>query len=123
MGDTPCAAEAGSRESAGLKHRSDQVQHRGVTLVHVPTEHPRRSVTETPAVRAALNSLRERGERVRLSDLIIRGANARLHELDAARLSDSRRQQLRDDLVRRLRTGAGLDPDAAHEVRESGWTH
>jgi hypothetical protein len=89
----------------------------------MPTRHARHSVTETPPVREALDALRLRGERVRMSDLVIRGARERLRELDAERDDEARRAELRRDLVRRLHTGEGLDAEAAYEVREHGWIH
>jgi len=89
----------------------------------VPTRHPRHSVTETPPVREALDALRHRGERIRLDDLVIRGARERLREMEAARAQESRNIELRHQLIERLRTGEGLDADAAYEVRERGWTH
>jgi hypothetical protein len=89
----------------------------------MPTVHPRHSITETPSVREALDELRARGERIRFGDLVIRGARERLRELRAERDEEARRMELRRDLVRRLHTGEGLDPEAAYEVREHGWTH
>jgi hypothetical protein len=89
----------------------------------VPTRHPRHSITETPPVREALDALRHRGERVRLDDLVIRGAQERLREMEVARAEETRNAELRRQLVEQLRTGEGLDVEAAYEVRERGWTH
>ncbi|HEY7829710.1 MAG TPA: hypothetical protein VIC06_04005 [Solirubrobacteraceae bacterium] len=89
----------------------------------MPTSHPRHSITETPPMQAALNELRSRGERIRLGDLVIRGAQVRLQELKEKRDEEARRAELRRDLVKRLHTGEGLDAEAAYEVREHGWTH
>jgi hypothetical protein len=89
----------------------------------VPTRLPRHSITETPSVHEALDALRRRGERPRLDDLVIRGARERLRELEDVDNEEERKVALRRDLVERLRTGAGLDADAAYEVREHGWTH
>jgi hypothetical protein len=89
----------------------------------VPTRRPRHSITETPPVREALDALRRRGERVRLDDLVIRGARERLREMEVARDSETTNTELRRQLVQQLRTGEGLDVDAAYEVRERGWTH
>jgi hypothetical protein len=74
-------------------------------------------------VREALDALRRRGERVRLDDLVIRGARERLREMEAARASEAHNAELRRQLIQQLRTGDGLDVDAAYEVRERGWTH
>jgi hypothetical protein len=89
----------------------------------VPTRHPRHSITETPSVREALDELRRCGERVRLGDLVIRGARQRLAELQAERDEQAHKRDLRLRLIERLRTGEGLDAVAAYEVREHGWTH
>ncbi len=89
----------------------------------MPTRHARHSVTETPRVRAALDALRLRGERVRIGDLVIRGARERLRELEAERADEANKAKLRRQLVERLRTGEGIDVDAAYEVREHGWIH
>ncbi|HEY3830380.1 MAG TPA: hypothetical protein VGL57_14395 [Solirubrobacteraceae bacterium] len=89
----------------------------------MPTRLPRHSITETPPVRDALDELRRHGERVRLGELVIRGAHERLRELEAEHDDEARKRELRLQLVKRLRTGEGLDVDAAYEVRERGWTH
>ncbi len=60
---------------------------------------------------------------MRLDELVIRGARERLREIERARDDDTRKVALRAHLVRRLRTGDGVDVDAAYEVRERGWTH
>lgn len=74
-------------------------------------------------MREALDSLRRRGERVKLDDLVIRGARDRLRELEVGRGEEVAKAELRRELVEQLRTGDGLDADAAHEVREHGWMH
>jgi len=74
-------------------------------------------------VREALDALRRRGERVRMGELVIRGARERLRELDAEREDEARKAELRRQLVEQLRTGEGIDIDAAYEVREHGWIH
>ena len=74
-------------------------------------------------MREALDSLRRRGERVKLDDLVIRGARDRLREIEAGRGEEAEKAALRRELVEQLRTGDGLDADAANEVREHGWMH
>jgi hypothetical protein len=74
-------------------------------------------------VREALDALRHRGERVRLDDLVIRGARERLREMESAHEEERHKLELRRQLIEQLRTGEGLDADAAYEVRERGWTH
>ena len=89
----------------------------------MPTRHPRHLITETPPVREALDSLRRRGERVRLDDLVIRGARDRLKELEVGRGEEAEKTELRRELIEQLRTGDGLDVGACYEVSEHGWTH
>jgi hypothetical protein len=89
----------------------------------MPTSHPRHSITETPPVHEALNELRRRGERIRLGDLVIRGARERLRELQGEHDEEAHKLALRRQLVEQLRTGEGLDAEASYEVREHGWTH
>jgi len=74
-------------------------------------------------VHEALEALRSRGEPVRLSELVVRGARERLRELDEKRDLDNCNRELRGQLVEQLHTGDGLDADAAYEVREHGWSH
>lgn len=74
-------------------------------------------------MREALDALRCRGKRVRLGELVIRGARQRLAELDGEREDEARRAGLRRQLVARLHTGEGIDVDAAYEVHEHGWIH
>lgn len=74
-------------------------------------------------MREALDSLRRRGERVKLDDLVIRGARDRLRELEVGRGEEAEKAALRRELIEQLRTGDGLDVDAAYEVREHGWMH
>ncbi len=83
----------------------------------------RRPISETRPVRDALDALRRRGERPRLDDLVVRGAAARLREIEAEHHEDERQSQLRRELLEQLRTGEHLDADAAEEVRRGSWTH
>ena len=89
----------------------------------MPTRRPRHSITETPPVREALDSLRRRGERVKLDDLVIRGARDRLREIEVGRGEVAEKAELRRELIKQLRSGDGLEAAAAYEVREHGWTH
>lgn len=70
-----------------------------------------------------MDALRRRGERVKLDDLVIRGARERLREMESAHKGEARNTELRLQLIKRLRTAEGIDVDAAYEVRERGWTH
>jgi hypothetical protein len=62
----------------------DSVLH-GATLDPVPTSHPRHSITETPALAAALEPLRARlgAQAPTLAELVMRGAESKLRELEA----------------------------------------
>jgi hypothetical protein len=60
---------------------------------------------------------------VKLDDLVIRGARDRLRELEVGRAQEAEKAELRRELIEQLRTGDGLDVDAAYEVREHGWMH
>lgn len=76
-------------------------------------------MTETPRVRTALDALRSRGVEFTLGDLVVRGAQARLTELE----QEARRSALRQRLADALADGThGLDPTALQEARERGWT-
>jgi hypothetical protein len=87
----------------------------------VPTKRRRHAITETPAVQAALDELRQElgTDRVELGELVVLGAGAKLTAL---------RSQHNEDMERRRRLAARIrsrdlrgDPDAADEVRASGW--
>lgn len=87
----------------------------------VPTKHPRHAVTETPAVRDALDELRrETGDdRVVLSELVILGAREKVARIRAARdTGDTQRRRLADRVRQRT---VPVDRAAADEVRRSGW--
>jgi len=85
----------------------------------MPTKHPRHAITETPEVKAALDALRAQldGERADLAQLVILGAQTQLERL---RAEDERRRALREDLVRRIRSGElDADPALADEAKRS----
>jgi hypothetical protein len=87
----------------------------------MPTKHRRHAITETPQVQAALDELRrELGDvRVNLGELVILGAREKLLRL---RLADASRAVLRRSLADRVRAGnVPVDPEAADEVRRTGW--
>jgi hypothetical protein len=96
------------------------VQHRCYTGA-VPTKYRRHAITETPTVRAALDELREelKSERIDLGELVVLGAREKLAQ---ARLVEADRATLRRRLADRVRRLEVLvDPDAAEEVRRTGW--
>jgi hypothetical protein len=43
--------------------------------------------------------------------------------MEGERESQAHDAELRQQLIQQLRSGEGLDADAAYEVRERGWTH
>lgn len=111
----------GSMEVApGAGTLSVVVQHRCYTGL-VPTKHRRHAITETPTVRAALDELRGelKGERIDLGELVVLGAREKLAQV---RLAEADRATLRRRLADRMRRREVLvDPDAAEEVRRTGW--
>lgn len=93
------------------------MQHCG-NIDRVPTSYPRHSITETPALNAALAPLRERlGDRTpSLADLVLRGAEALLRELQA---QDRARQRSLETFVDRLRAGRAPDLDEVDAIRRT----
>lgn len=96
------------------------MSHRYYTGV-MPTKRRRHAITETPPVQAALDELRgELGtDRVELGELVVLGANAKLAAIRADRDGDVARRRRLADRVRSRRLP--VDPDAADEVRRTGW--
>lgn len=87
----------------------------------MPTKHRRHAITETPPVRAALDELRhELGQqRLDLAEVMILGAREKVAQL---RRADERRMNSRRWLADRIRAGDSMvDPQAAEEVRRTGW--
>lgn len=82
----------------------------GATLPVVPTSHPRHSITETPELAAALEPLRARlgANAPTLAELVMRGAQAQLRELEA---QDRAHAHALETFVDRL--CAGPEPDLA----------
>jgi hypothetical protein len=88
----------------------------------VPTKRPRHAITETPAVQAALDELRDElgNERVQLGELVILGAQAKLSQLQSRRADRSAAWRR---LAERVRAGdVPVDRAAADEVRRTGWS-
>ena len=96
------------------------MRHRCYTL-RIPTQRRRHAITETPPVQEALDRLRAQiGEdNVKLPELVILGAESKLAQV---RAEDDARRERRHRLAARVRARTlELDPDAADEVRRSGW--
>lgn len=91
----------------------------GATLTRVPTSHPRHSITETPALAAALEPLRKRlgAETPTLAELVMRGAEAKLRELEAR---DRAHEQALATFVDRLCEGPQPDLDEIDRIRHAG---
>jgi hypothetical protein len=89
-----------------------------VLHVIVPTSHPRHSITETPALAAVLANLRERlgADAPSLAELVARGAEATMRELDAR---DQARQRRLSTFVERLRAAPAPDLAEADRIRRS----
>jgi hypothetical protein len=84
----------------------------------MPTSHPRHSITETPALAAALEPLRARlgADAPTLAELVMRGAEAKLRELEA---QDRLRGRALETFVDRLCDGPVPDLDEVHHVRHA----
>lgn len=91
----------------------------GATLSTVPTSHPRHSITETPVLAAALEPLRERlgTDAPTLAELVLRGAEAKLRELEA---QDRAQARALESFADRLRAGPAPDLDEVHRIRHAG---
>ena len=83
----------------------------------MPTKRPRHMITETDAVAAALDALRERGAKIDLPALVIRGVESELRELDG-RLEDAaeRHERQRAAMVR-----AAQLVDIEQLLGDAGW--
>ena len=87
----------------------------------MPTKRRRHAITETPAVQAALDELREAlgGERVAMGELVILGAQEKLARIRTERDDTAALRRRLADRVRRRDIPA--DRAAADDVRRRGW--
>lgn len=78
-------------------------------------------ITETDPVKAALDELRrlQRGEKVDLGDLVVRGVADKIQEI---RTSSETARESREEIAEWIRTGNGpkIDLEAAAEVKYLG---
>ncbi len=91
----------------------------GATLGQVPTSLPRHSITETPALAAALGPLRARlgPNAPTLAELVVRGAEAKLRELEA---QDRAHAHALQTFVDRLCAGPQPDLEEIGRIRRAG---
>lgn len=88
----------------------------------MPTKRRRHTITEVGGVEAALDRLRAQLGEPDLRELVVLGAERKL-ALEAERATDSqRRAALRERLIARSTGAAGVDLDAATEVRARGFS-
>ncbi len=82
----------------------------------MPTSHPRHSITGTPALAAALEPLRARlgADAPTLAELVLRGAEAKLRELEA---QDRAHAQALETFVDRLCAGPEPDLEEVGRIR------
>jgi len=82
-------------------------------------------VTETDEVGTALERVREAdpGRPVNLAELVVLGAERKIELIERTQGDEQRRAELRERLLRRTNSGAGIDWDALVDVHERGWTH
>ncbi len=78
-------------------------------------------ITETPEIEIALEPLRARGVPVALPELVIKGAEMTLAEVQATAEDEGRRLAARERFLERTRSGAGLDLDIMLDPRRSAW--
>jgi hypothetical protein len=89
----------------------------------MPTTRPRHTITETPPVQAALDTLRERlgdTERIDFAELVMLGAEAKARKLAA---DDDAAAEGRRKLAEEIRSGTfrySVDLKAADEVKHLG---
>ena len=90
----------------------------GVTLLVMPTSHPRHAITETPALAAALEPLRTRlgPNAPTLAELVMTGAQAKLRELEA---QDRARTQSLATFMERLFTASEPDLEEVGRIRQT----
>ena len=83
----------------------------------MPTKYPRSQITKTPELQGALDELKaELGHDISLSVITLAGARTLLNEARA-------KHELKTKLLKRIRTRTiPVDPNAADEVRRTGWT-
>ena len=84
----------------------------------MPGSHPRHSITETPALAAALEPLRARlgAKAPTLGELVLRGAQATLRDLEA---QDRARARALETFVNRLCDAPAPDLDEISRVRHT----
>ncbi len=93
----------------------------GVTLIRMPTKHPRHAITETPALKAVLDRLRDQSGESRLNwgELVALGAEEKMRRMQSDR---ERASAIRKAAADEIRNGtADADVAAADEVKRSGW--
>jgi hypothetical protein len=87
----------------------------------MPTKHRRHAITETPEVKEALDELRKElgTDRVPLAELVVIGATEKVRRL---RMDRDEAVAGARQVAEWIRTGTVPgDPEAAEEVRRTGW--
>jgi len=84
----------------------------------VPTSHPRHSITETPELAAVLDPLRQRmgKDTPPLSELLLRGAELKLREVEA---QERARKVRLGSFMDRMQAGPEPDLDEVHRIRHT----
>lgn len=88
----------------------------------MPTSRPRHTITEVGEVEEALNRVRELEGTVDVRRLVVLGAEVAVEQAQEHRRDREEVERLRARLLERLRTGRGLDREAAEDVRARGWS-
>ena len=89
---------------------------------YVPTKRPRHTITEVGPVEEALRRARHAEGDVDMRELIVLGAEAVVGRARERARTDERRAGARENAVRRLLSGAGIDAAAAHDARGGGFS-
>lgn len=88
----------------------------------MPTKRRRHTITEVGSVEDALRRARRAEGDVDLRELVVLGADAVVRRAEERARDDERRERARRALLERLTSGVGIDPAAAEEVREQGFS-
>ncbi len=88
----------------------------------MPTKRRRHTITEVGAVEEALDRVRAVDGEPDIRELVVLGAQEALRRSAEREGDEERRKALQERLIERTTTGAGLDLEAAAEVRRHGWS-
>ena len=88
----------------------------------MPTKRRRHTITEVGDVEHALERVRAIDGEPDIRELVVLGADEAVRRAAEREHDEQRRAQAKRDLIERLRTGTGVDLEAAEEVRRHGFS-